>query len=137
MPTGHCRGGEPDGTRAVSASDDKTLKVWDLATGGVVATFAADYPLQCCASSPRAETLVAGDIVGASPSPAIGGTWFGDITQVKGGSGVRRIRGLGGRGLGGQTHKYYISRFSYPSPSVGPVKSTADRGTSALNPRNS
>ena len=53
-----------DGTRAVSGSDDKTLKVWDLTTGGVVATFAADYPLQCCASSTRAETLVAGDTSG-------------------------------------------------------------------------
>jgi WD40 repeat protein len=53
-----------DGTRALSGSDDKTLKVWDLATGGVVATFAADYPLLCYASSPRAETLVAGDSSG-------------------------------------------------------------------------
>jgi WD40 repeat protein len=50
-----------DGTRAVSGSEDKTLKVWDLATGRVVATFAADFPLGRCASSPRAETLVASD----------------------------------------------------------------------------
>src|SRR5260370_1059080 len=28
----------PDGTRAVSAADDKTLRVWDLATGESVAT---------------------------------------------------------------------------------------------------
>ena len=28
----------PDGKRAVSASDDKTLKVWDLATGAVLHT---------------------------------------------------------------------------------------------------
>jgi WD40 repeat protein len=53
-----------DGKRAVSASDDYTLKVWDLATGEVVATFAADYPLLCCASSHRAEALVAGDTSG-------------------------------------------------------------------------
>src|SRR5262249_14955328 len=53
-----------DGTRAVSGSYDKTLKVWDLTTGEVIATFAADYPLLCCASSPRAERLVAGDSSG-------------------------------------------------------------------------
>jgi hypothetical protein len=53
-----------DGTRAVSGSGDEMLKVWDLTTGGVVASFAADYPLQCCASSPRGETLVAGDTSG-------------------------------------------------------------------------
>ena len=28
----------PDGTRAVSASDDKTLRVWDLATGKSLAS---------------------------------------------------------------------------------------------------
>ena len=28
----------PDGRRVVSASDDKTLKVWDVATGKCVAT---------------------------------------------------------------------------------------------------
>ena len=28
----------PDGRRVVSASDDKTLKVWDVATGECVAT---------------------------------------------------------------------------------------------------
>jgi WD40 repeat protein len=50
-----------DGTRAVSGSDDNTLKAWDLITDKVVATTAADYPIVCCASSPRAETLVAGD----------------------------------------------------------------------------
>ena len=33
MPLGQRRGDDADGKRAVSASDDKTLKVWDLATG--------------------------------------------------------------------------------------------------------
>jgi hypothetical protein len=51
----------PDGTRAVSASADKTLRVWDLADGRLLATFAADYPLICCEVSPRGEAFVAGD----------------------------------------------------------------------------
>jgi WD40 repeat protein len=54
----------PDGTRAVPGSGDKTLKVWDLTTDDVIATFAADYPLHCCGSSPRAETLMVGDTSG-------------------------------------------------------------------------
>ena len=32
-------GGNPDGQRAVSASLDQTLKVWDLESGEVIATF--------------------------------------------------------------------------------------------------
>ena len=39
----------PDGKRAVSASSDNTLKVWDLETGMLIATFHCDAPALCCA----------------------------------------------------------------------------------------
>jgi WD40 repeat protein len=54
----------PDGRRAVSASRDNTLRVWDLDSGETLATFAADYPLNCCYISPQSGTLVAGDSSG-------------------------------------------------------------------------
>ena len=38
----------PDLMQAVSASEDQTLKVWDLATGTVIATFTCDAPARCC-----------------------------------------------------------------------------------------
>jgi WD40 repeat protein len=53
----------PDGRRAVSASWDNTLKVWDLETGEVIAIFAADYPLLCCAFATN-RMLIAGDFGG-------------------------------------------------------------------------
>ena len=34
----------PDGRRALSASADKTLKLWDLETGNPLAAFTADSP---------------------------------------------------------------------------------------------
>jgi len=40
----------PDGRQAVSGAWDETLKVWDLASGAVVATFTADAPLFACAA---------------------------------------------------------------------------------------
>ncbi len=50
----------PDGQRAVSASEDNTVKVWDLETGEVLATFtcdsrgaiAAHFPMPSSSSSP-------------------------------------------------------------------------------------
>jgi WD40 repeat protein len=53
----------PDGRRAVSASDDKTLEVWDLKTGAVVATFTCDASAMCCAFA-GAQSIVAGDFAG-------------------------------------------------------------------------
>ena len=38
----------PDGTLIVSASDDRTLKVWDSETGQTLATLFADGPMLCC-----------------------------------------------------------------------------------------
>jgi hypothetical protein len=49
----------PDGRRAVSASGDHTLKVWDLASGAIVAGFTCDDPALCCAFA------VSGEILGA------------------------------------------------------------------------
>jgi WD40 repeat protein len=46
--------------RVVSASGDKTLKVWDLETGMVIATFTSDAPVACCAFAAK-QTIVAGD----------------------------------------------------------------------------
>jgi WD40 repeat protein len=52
-----------DGRRAVSASSDRTLKVWDLETGRPMATFSCDYPASCCTFA-GARMAVAGDSSG-------------------------------------------------------------------------
>jgi WD40 repeat protein len=49
-----------DGRRAVSASLDKTLKVWDLELGADMATFNCDALALCCAFV-GAHRFVAGD----------------------------------------------------------------------------
>jgi hypothetical protein len=50
----------PDGKRAVSASWDKTLEVWDLETGLLIVTFHCDAPARCCACA-DARRIVGGD----------------------------------------------------------------------------
>jgi WD40 repeat protein len=52
-----------DGKRAVSASDDKTLKVWDVESGLIIATFHCDVAPRCCAFV-ELERFVAGDFGG-------------------------------------------------------------------------
>ena len=69
--TGHSRGISavavtPDGRRAVSASDDQTLKVWDLESGELVVTFSGDGAIYACAVAPDGgcpedSIIVAGD----------------------------------------------------------------------------
>ena len=54
----------PDGQRAVSASEDNTVKVWDLETGEVLATFTCDSAAYCCAFSDALKLIVAGDAGG-------------------------------------------------------------------------
>jgi WD40 repeat protein len=49
-----------DGRRAVSASEDKTLKVWDLETGAVLTAFTCEEAARCCTFS-NDRKLMAGD----------------------------------------------------------------------------
>jgi len=53
-----------DGRRAVSASGDRTLKVWDLDAMREVAAFRADAAVTCCTLAADASTIVAGDTAG-------------------------------------------------------------------------
>jgi hypothetical protein len=50
---------------ALSASEDRTLRLWDVASGHEVARFYADAPLHCPAFSPCEWRVVAGDAGGA------------------------------------------------------------------------
>lgn len=52
-----------DGRRAVSASRDNILKVWDLETGATVATFVCDAGVKCCACA-DGRIIVAGEDAG-------------------------------------------------------------------------
>ena len=50
--------------RVVSASDDGTLRVWDVDTGEQLDFFRADARFSCCAVMPDGRTVVAGDVDG-------------------------------------------------------------------------
>jgi WD40 repeat protein len=52
------------GRRAISASEDHTLKVWDLEAGVSLTTFSGDSSLNTCAVAPDGRTVVAGDAGG-------------------------------------------------------------------------
>ena len=54
----------PEGGQVLSASDDRTLKVWDLDSGSCLATFTADAPLKACAVAKDGVSVVAGDASG-------------------------------------------------------------------------
>ena len=54
----------PDGRRAVSGSDDRTFRLWDLATGKQLAVFTGDGQFTCCAVTPAGRLAVAGDSQG-------------------------------------------------------------------------
>ena len=74
----------PDGRRAVSASEDKTLKVWDLEQGKCLATFSIDDSMYACVAALDGLTLVAGDksgriqclrLEGVEPGPTLVTAW--------------------------------------------------------------
>ena len=48
----------------VSASDDNTLKVWDLESGTEIASFIGEGALRCCAVAPDGVTIVTGEVSG-------------------------------------------------------------------------
>ena len=50
-----------DGRRAISVLYDCTLKLWDLQSGQMVASFVGDRPFTCCAIAPDNVTIVADD----------------------------------------------------------------------------
>ena len=49
----------PDGQRALSASDDRSLRLWDLEDGAELAAFHADAAIQCRAVSQDKKRIVA------------------------------------------------------------------------------
>jgi hypothetical protein len=58
MGDGQCR------RRAVSASDDGTLKVWDLDTANISASVARDTPIPGVSLAADGMTIVAGEAAG-------------------------------------------------------------------------
>jgi WD40 repeat protein len=59
------------GKRAVSASDDNTVKIWDLETGEVIATFTCDSPAFCCAYSDAVDLILAATLAATFTSSAL------------------------------------------------------------------
>ncbi len=54
----------PDRQRALSASDDRSLRLWGLEDGAELTAFHADAAIQCCAVSQDGKRTVAGDALG-------------------------------------------------------------------------
>ena len=53
-------GWSPDGNSVASASDDKTIKVWNAQTGQCVSTLNVDSGVKAVAWSPDAKVLASG-----------------------------------------------------------------------------
>ena len=58
------RASTPDGRFAVSASEDKTLRVWNLKAGHAAATLEIHASVRCCAVTSDGKTILAGDATG-------------------------------------------------------------------------
>jgi WD40 repeat protein len=54
----------PEGHRAVSASADWTLRVWDVESEKTITSFTGDSRMLSCAVAPNCHTVVAGDMQG-------------------------------------------------------------------------
>jgi WD40 repeat protein len=54
----------PDGRRVVSASDDQTLRLWDLESGKEIATFTGEDDMGSSTLAPDGRTIIAGDASG-------------------------------------------------------------------------
>jgi WD40 repeat protein len=50
-----------DGKRAVSISDDNSLRIWNVWTGVETASFVGESEMRCCAVAPDGVTIVAGE----------------------------------------------------------------------------
>lgn len=50
-----------DGKRVISASRDETLKVWDISSGNIIASFTGESPISCFTIASDGVTIVAGD----------------------------------------------------------------------------
>src|ERR1700686_2284247 len=53
-----------NGRRAVSASYDRTLRLWDLESGKEIATFTGESWMVSCAVARDGQTIIAGDALG-------------------------------------------------------------------------
>ena len=49
----------PDGRRAISASDDHTLRVWEVESGNCITAFTGEGPVQRCAVASDGQTIIA------------------------------------------------------------------------------
>lgn len=61
---GDCGASHGNGNRAISGSNDHTLKAWDLEAGTVIASFSAESPIKAFDADPCKGVIVAGDELG-------------------------------------------------------------------------